>query len=243
VRGDGAVRYVLSGLLKCSVCGGNYSMCNGKLYACASHTNCGPTACNNNQRFRRTTAEKLLLGSLAAELRNGAYLKEWTAQVHREMAELRSKRSPLVALRSELAETEATIARLVEAIASGAMGSSAALAARLQAAEETQLKLSEQLARRDSHISPSLALARLPDTSSAFADMLATLPDTLNDPEIVLEARSAIRDWVGDISVVPGQNGPVAHWRLSESGSLLAAGGASAPMVAGVGFEPTTFGL
>jgi site-specific DNA recombinase len=237
VRADGPVRYVLSGLLKCAVCGGNYSMCNGKLYACASFTNCGPTACANNQRFRRDNAQLWLLGSLAEELRNGEYLREWEAQVDRELRELRSRPSPLAALRQELAETEATIARLVEALASGELGSSPALAARLQAAETTKRNLTERLAEGDSYVSSSEALAPLRDASAAFADMLANLPDNLNDPEVVVEARAAIRDWIGEIVVEPTEKGPVARWRLSETGLLHVAGLASAPMVAGARFS------
>lgn len=204
VRADGPVRYVLSGLLRCSVCGSNYSMCNGRLYACASYTNCGPTACANNQRFQRKRAEGLLLGSLANELRGGDYLREWAAQVERELHEQRAAPSPAQTLWVQLAETEATIARLVDALASGEFGSSPALAARLRTAEVDKRSLTERLAREDGYIGPPETLAPLRDTSSAFADMLSALPEHLNDAAVVLEARQAIRDWVGDINVVPG---------------------------------------
>jgi recombinase-like zinc beta ribbon protein len=40
-------------LLKCGECGANYIITNATSYSCASFTNGGPAACDNNARFRR----------------------------------------------------------------------------------------------------------------------------------------------------------------------------------------------
>ena len=76
-----------------------------------------------------------------------------------------------------------------------------------------------------------------------FARMVDALPANLNDPEVVYEAREALREWLGEIRIEPTEDGPMAFWRINDEGLLLTAGPRVAKMVAGAGFEPATFGL
>jgi site-specific DNA recombinase len=235
--------YLLSGLLKCAVCGSNFAMANGEKYACASRTNCGSAACSNNQRFLRVDAERLLLADLVQELRGGEYLKHYSANLEREVREQLAAPSPEAALRAQLAEIDLTISNLADAIAAGDSRGSPTLVGRLQAAEETRRGISERLeARSPGQYSGSPALV-LRKATEALAQALTELPLHFSDPAIVVEARDALRDWLGDIKIEPSRIGPMARWRLSEGGLLLAAGPRVAKLVAGVGFEPTTFGL
>ena len=136
----GHSRYVLSGLLKCGVCGSNFAMADGRKYACATRTNCGPAGCTNDQRVSRKHAERELFAALRDELTNGEYLKVWSAEVERSLREQRRGPAADKTLRKQLAETEARIARLVDAIASG-LKSSDAVAAGLREAEAERDRL------------------------------------------------------------------------------------------------------
>jgi hypothetical protein len=50
---------------------------------------------------------------------------------------------------------------------------------------------------------------------------------------VVYEAREALREWLGDIRIEPTAEGPVARWRITEGGLLVAAGPHLAKLVAG----------
>lgn len=54
-------RYLLSGIMVCDECGGNFIMHDSRAYGCASHTNGGRHLCANKLRVRRDVAEKLIL--------------------------------------------------------------------------------------------------------------------------------------------------------------------------------------
>ena len=71
------------------------------------------------------------------------------------------------------------------------------------------------------------------EATEEFAGVLENLPEELSDPAIVNEARETIREWVGDIRIEPTTTGPVARWRLTEEGLLMAAGPRVAGLVAG----------
>ena len=64
-------------------------MADGRKYACATRTNCGPSGCTNDQRISRVDAERMLLASVRDELGSGEYLKVWTAEVERSLREQR----------------------------------------------------------------------------------------------------------------------------------------------------------
>jgi hypothetical protein len=66
--------YLFSGLLRCSECGGNYSLLNNRTYACAGYMN--GRICSNNHYAKRELLEELLLadirkGLLSAEVAGG----------------------------------------------------------------------------------------------------------------------------------------------------------------------------
>jgi site-specific DNA recombinase len=62
----GKPKYLLSGLLRCSVCGACYVGANQREYGCSSHKDGG--ACSNGVRVRRDAVENILLGPVRKEL-------------------------------------------------------------------------------------------------------------------------------------------------------------------------------
>lgn len=66
IRSGHGPKYLLSGLLRCSVCDAYYVGVNGKEYGCSTHRDGGP--CSNRVRVRRDRAEEVLLGKLRRDL-------------------------------------------------------------------------------------------------------------------------------------------------------------------------------
>jgi hypothetical protein len=53
VKAQKGFRYLLSGLLKCDECGGNFVVCSSTSYGCTSNLNGGKSACANGHRLPR----------------------------------------------------------------------------------------------------------------------------------------------------------------------------------------------
>jgi hypothetical protein len=64
----GKPRYVLSGLLRCAVCGANYHMGDAHKYACDSYLHGGVALCSNSERVRRDRIEEVILGPIRRDL-------------------------------------------------------------------------------------------------------------------------------------------------------------------------------
>ena len=125
-----------------------------------------------------------------------------------------------------------------------------ALLAELGKAEEQKAEVTERLARMDL---PSL---ELPDNlDRLYADLVRDLEATLANPDLILRAIDVMKDLIDEIVV---EERPEGGHTLDVKGNLARMLRASAPshdwqgfdlsksslgMVAGVGFEPTTFRL
>jgi hypothetical protein len=133
-------------------------------------------------------------------------------------------------IRSELTAIEIEVDRAVEAICK--VGTSPALERKLKALEQRQRDLQDQIRAAD-------ATVVLPDRKviaarwTAVVEGLGETPKRMTPSEIVC-ARAVLKARIGEIRV--DRNGK-GHGAI-ELGAAL-----SANVVAGVGFEPTTFGL
>jgi hypothetical protein len=61
-------RYLLSGLLRCSVCGASFTLSNAERYQCASHHDGGPSACDVSRSVPRTRVEEVIKGFIEDDL-------------------------------------------------------------------------------------------------------------------------------------------------------------------------------
>jgi site-specific DNA recombinase len=135
---------------------------------------------------------------------------------------------------NRIPKLEREVANYVDTIGQGLR--SAALLERLRTAEAEL----EQL-REDSKVVDVKAIMKL--VPAAIARFRALIEDLGNSGVDVQRARETLREMLGIIPVRPGADGvPIAELALNEV-SLAAAGGSQIGVVAGVGFEPTTFGL
>ena len=165
----------------------------------------------------------------------------WTAEVERSLREQREQPSAPAKVRKQLGVVEAKIGRLVDALGSGLMGSSAVTTALREAEAERNALTARLSASTDT--APIDLRATVGKAASEFARMVEELPRHLSDRDTVYKARETLREWLGEFRIEPTDDGPTAFWRLNDKGLLFTAGPCVAKMVAGAGFEPATFGL
>jgi site-specific DNA recombinase len=80
-------KYLLSGLTKCGCCGGGYSMVSGYLLGCSTARNKG--TCDNRVNIRRDQLEERVLVALRHHLMDPALFSEFCGEFTREMNRLR----------------------------------------------------------------------------------------------------------------------------------------------------------
>jgi site-specific DNA recombinase len=119
-------RYLFSGLLKCADCGANFIMAGRDQYACASRLNGGTSACANDAYLLRSRIEPGLVAGIKRELS----VPEVIAEMQRRYRQ-RAKGGNVPDNRGQIVKFEREVASLVEAIASGVLRTSPAIAERL----------------------------------------------------------------------------------------------------------------
>lgn len=80
-------KYLLSSLLKCGVCGGNFIMSNARDYACGTHKDRGDHVCSNNLKVRRRLVEDKILEGIKHDLLTPDALALFKREIARLTAE------------------------------------------------------------------------------------------------------------------------------------------------------------
>ncbi len=229
-------KFLFSGLLECAHCGGSISMVNADRYGCSAYSN--GRACTNAATFKRSTIERGLLTGIQTELRRPEIVEEARRRI---VAALRKSHSTAPKPAPErVRQLEAEVGRIVDAIAGGALRASPALAQRLLAAE-SELETLRAPVQPATSIDPAQLTPRVVDR---YLSAIDRLPELLNGtaPD---RAREELRRLIGPIEVEA--DAEEVRFRTKKGaleGALSRmAGGPSVFLVAGVGFEPTTFGL
>ena len=118
LKAGGKTRYLLSGLLRCDVCGSHYVIGDARAYACGGFVN--GKACANEIRVRRVHAEEVLLAPIRDDLLAPARVRLMAVEMdayYREQLRVRAERSTEVP--KALTALEARIARLRERLHRG----------------------------------------------------------------------------------------------------------------------------
>jgi site-specific DNA recombinase len=234
-------RHLFSTLLECGVCGANFVVVDKYRWGCSSHKHGGKSACPNDLRLKRDLIENGLLDGVRRALLSPAALEEFRRRVVKRIADQNRRQKAPDAKR--MAELKAQVGNLADAIMSGALKASPALASRLAAAEAELSGLRAQAVPRE-----VVKLDRvIPRIDDGFRELVEDLPNAVKRD--IDRARATVRQYTGNAIKVETDGKTVRF--MSESmrleTSLLIAAGGSAPsqtnVVAGVGFEPTTFGL
>ena len=242
---------LLSGLIRCGVCGGPYSIRGQDRYACSAHVSNG--SCTNGRSISRTKLEERVLAGLkdrmmapeVAEEAMRAYAEE-TNRLNRE------HRANGNGWRAELIKVEKAIRGIIAAIEEGLY--QPLMKHRLEELERQKAELATRLGTLPAGV-PDI----LPNVSGLYRKKVQRLAAALNVPRDQAEAAEAIRGLIEKITLQPGpQRGEIDATLHGELGTILQwigaqaigtnkktdipaaqAAGMSVSVVAGAGFEPT----
>ena len=242
-------RYLLSGLVVCGACGGNYTKMSANLFGCATARNKGTVVCSNLKNARRDRLEETVLDALRHHLMDPDLFREFCAEYLRELNKLRGDESARRSgLETEVVKVERRLKRILEAIAEGVPART--LKDELLALEARQDQLQAELAAAPEAQQPLLH----PNLAEVYRDKVAALQAALADEATRDEAFELIRSLIDKVVLVPEAEGLRIEIRGELGGILSLCQKAKAPdrgralaeqimVVAGVGFEPTTFRL
>jgi site-specific DNA recombinase len=237
-RGPG---YLFSGLMRCAICGSSFVMADRAHYACAGRINGGAAICTNDARIRRDKVENGLLAEIKQRAEAPEVLEQLALQVRRRLREQEASRPDFAARTCEL---EQHIEHLADAIGNGGLHTSRTLGQRLQAAERELAVLKDASAQ-----SPKVRIERLiPRLADRWRQFVANFEKRIR-PEDIPAFRQEIARFIGPIRVRATREEILLETQEghAEIAFLRAAGfnntDQQISVVAGVGFEPTTFGL
>ena len=240
-------KYLLSGLLKCGACGGGFSKVSKHHYGCSTARN--KATCDNLLVIRRDTVEMLVLVGLKEHLMQPAAYQAFVDEfTHEYNAKAYQSEALKVKLKADLRRTKSEIQKLIEAIKAGVPGE--ALKNEMQSLQDRQKKIEEDLS-----VAPLPAPRLHPNLATIYKEKIANLVQALNNPNTLIEANTAIRQLIERVQLIPA-NGELKIELYGELAALLKLGtepknehpqaeseGVQITLVAGVGFEPTTFRL
>jgi site-specific DNA recombinase len=204
-------RYLLSGLLRCSECGALYTIAGAMHYGCGTYVNGGAGGCSNSARLHRVKAEEGVLEGVRRVFLDPAVLEE--AQ-RRARALIRAGSQKPESSGARIRELQVQVGNLTEAVASGALRASPAIAARLTAAEEELERL--QAERKTPAANVELLI---PQLAGEIERAVRELPATYYEGD-VYRAREELKGLVGTIKVVAE---PAEMRLFAETGFVQAA--------------------
>ena len=207
-------RYLLSGILKCGLCGANFIMQDASAYGCSSHTNGGRHLCGNDIRVRRDVAEDALLHNVKEQLLSNdmiRYTQRAITAALREQ-ERRSGAGSIKALESRQRAVTAKLERLADAIAD--LGNSQTLRDHLERLETEKAEI--ELALQDAQNQP---IVNIPDMlpgavarwREIVEDMAGLSKNAHATPEDVAAARDQLRALLGPVVLKPKDGVLWAH--------------------------------
>ncbi len=250
-------RTLFSGLLKCDCCGGGFSKVSQTQFGCSTARNKGKALCSNRLTVSQSDLEERVLGALQDNLMDQdlleVFCKGYAKERNRLNVEAEQGRG---ALEKELATIQRDHSKLVEAIIAGIPADQ--VKDKMQALTEQRETLEAKL----SHTPAPDPIRIHPKMAATYQTRVSALISGLSKTGEIQEAQEALRALVDHIVLQPslqtGKLDIVLEGALSgllrlaldvkrkkgrtredqafdNIGELM--------LVAGVGFEPTTFRL
>ncbi len=231
---------LLTGFLKCGLCHANLIIVSGKgrtraarQYGCSQNFNRG--ACSNRLRIAQDEVERNLFGGLQTNILSDAAVDYTLQEFTRRLRDASDQTSiELKAIEGRRRDIEREIGHLAAAIAEG--GHSRFLLDSIADREKELDRLNDRLRSMGSR-----RVEQHPGSIRAF--VLAGLKNLLGLVKLeTTKARVELAKYTSEILLLPevNENGKLAY--VAE-GSWNLLGGCDFALVAGEGFEPSTFGL
>lgn len=183
----GKTKYLLSGLMRCAVCGGAYIIGAHRpvRYACATHRQAGESGCTNRLLVSKDVAEERILATVKDRFLSREAIAH-AVKVMREMAKVEATAPP-----PELARVEAQIAELERLRASGTLSPEIAGAALARAYRER-----DQAKRASKVVDPLFG------AEDVYTETVEAMRDAIQGDDVPA-AREALRGIVGPIRLHP----------------------------------------
>jgi len=187
------VRHLLSGLLRCGLCSASFVVSGRDTYVCSSLVH--GRNCANRVRIKRAVVEPLLLNGLRHQILQPANLERARKRL---VAALQAKSAPDKGLLRRIEALRGEVANLTDAIASGALRGSKAIADRLAATEGELSALEARQVQAPESVIAKLT-PRVVDALVRAADDMPALVRGTN-PE---RGRAVIESIIGEVFVEP----------------------------------------
>ena len=234
-------KYIFSGLLKCGVCSKNYVVTSRYQYGCSTRINRGESVCPNPLRVSRQILETKLLHQIKSDLLSPDGIELFIKETSRLLKhETKNGNDNVGELKKQLATVQLEITNIMDAIKAGFLGEITAHELRTAEAKKTQLEL-----RLKKEVEGKGAIQKfLPGAREKFLTLVQNLENI--EPERLEPIRNQIKTLVGgEITLHPTDQGYLeAEISGDYAGFLnLSAEESKIIVVAGEGFEPSTFGL
>lgn len=221
-RTAAARQYLLSGLLKCGVCGNNMPVLGGRpiYYGCKMYRQRG--TCSNSVTIRLDVLEQALKDSLSAIFKDPTFRPLIVAEVIEEVHRLKAKeqilKAALVGQNETLLEERRRLAKMIDNLVSaiGEVGGSAAMKKKVVAAEARVEQIEALLKHAEEKVSEPIGR----DQVSAFVDQeVGRLVDMmLADRET---AKNHLRKYIPEIVMMPFDEGGVRGYYVTGSVDLF----------------------
>ena len=238
-------QHLLTGKLACGCCGGGFAAVGKDYLACSNARKL--QTCSATRSIKRATLEDAALGLLRDRLMQPDAVAEFvTAFTRAANAQRRDEGIKHEQTRKALKDVERKLAGLYDAIADGLR--TPGLLQKLQALEEEKAELERKLE------APAPSAVRFhPKLAELYRSKVTELSEALKDDTIRVPALNLLRSLIDRVVVHhdAGRKGVTleVEGALSAMISQAQPGGlgdvdpGSVKLVAGVGFEPTTFRL
>ncbi|MBV8500348.1 MAG: recombinase family protein [Paucibacter sp.] len=241
-KGGRPPRTMFGGQLRCPLCGGAMIAVNGRSYGCGKRKDRGPTVCSNGALVPRKQVDAGLLNVVRHEVMAPAakarFEQTLRDALHAETT-ARQDKARIAQQEARLKDLSGEIARIVDAIVK--IGMSEALGSRLKRLEEEKLQLEAMVLSQNSAQVDVEGMVE--ETMRSYSAVVATIEVALAGD--IMLTREAFSKLLGRITLSVNDDGSV--WAEFENKTARLPSGVGLPayltVVAGAGFEPTTFGL
>nr|BAM93337.1 putative recombinase [Sphingomonas sp. KSM1] len=188
---------LLSGMVACSECGGQYIVVSGELWGCSKKKSAG--SCSNGRKVTTAELERRVLNGLQQQLLDPEVVRTVVREYHELHAKARADNAAARArLEKKLNEIASRVDRLVDAIARGA-GHVEEVVDALAKAKVDRVALERELADIDAL--PVIALH--PNIAHDYRRAVESLADAVRAPDARIDAVPAIRSLIDEIIVSP----------------------------------------
>jgi site-specific DNA recombinase len=217
LKAGGRPKYLLSGLLKCEMCGAHYVIADKYSYACSSFLDGG--GCANGVRVNRVSIEGAILNPVRESLRDPKLVKQMAAEMERDFAaQVDTAAGRASAAPRELQELDARLERLRGGVADLEADELAAAIARIEA-KRAELKAVQPVEREKAKV-----LAMLPKAAEAYLKQVDAL--AAGDPGATQKVRLMLKGMIGPIKLAPEPDGSLwaTYKRLDVAALVRTAG-------------------